>query len=63
MFEFEEYDDPIKDAAVVNTGHSLQINAHPDQPILLQGGGLPGTFQFDQMHFHWGSEHLINGVR
>jgi hypothetical protein len=32
------------------------------------GGGLPGVFQFEQFHFHWGSvdqrgsEHNINGV-
>jgi hypothetical protein len=40
------------------------------QEIIFQvvGGGLPGVFQFDQLHFHWGSEdnrgseHTIDGV-
>ena len=34
----------------------------------IVGGGLPGVFQFEQFHFHWGSvdargsEHNIDGV-
>ncbi|XP_063704668.1 carbonic anhydrase 2-like [Culicoides brevitarsis] len=62
-FTFANYDEAIKGAAVVNTGHSLQINAHPSQKMLVMGGGLPGTYEFDQLHFHWGSEHTINGRR
>jgi len=33
------------------------------------GGGLPGIYQFEQLHFHWGSydlrgsEHTIDQVR
>ena len=27
------------------------------------GGGLPGNYIFDQMHFHWASEHTINSGR
>lgn len=42
---------------------TVQINAHPSQKMLVMGGGLPGTYQFDQLHFHWGAEHTINGVR
>uniref|UniRef100_A0A336K1P3 CSON002938 protein n=1 Tax=Culicoides sonorensis TaxID=179676 RepID=A0A336K1P3_CULSO len=62
-FSFVDYDEPIKDAAILNTGHSLQVNAHPSQKMLVMGGGLPGTYVFDQFHFHWGSEHTINGRR
>ncbi len=36
--------------------------------VQVVGGGLPGVYQFDQLHFHWGSEdqrgseHTIDGV-
>lgn len=29
----------------------------------MEGGGLPGKFVLDQMHFHWGSEHTVDGRR
>ena len=35
----------------------------------ISGGGLPGTFYYEQLHFHWGldssrgSEHLIKSKR
>ena len=29
----------------------------------MLGGGLPGNYIFDQMHFHWASEHTINSGR
>ena len=36
----------------------------------ISGGGLPGTYNFFQVHFHWGSdsvkggsEHVVNNVR
>lgn len=41
----------------------VQIDIAPDQEYVLTGGGLPGAYVMDQMHFHWGSEHLINGQR
>jgi len=62
-FTFEDYDDEVENCSVTNNGHSIQINAHPDQEMLVLGGGLPGTYQFDQVHFHWGSEHTIEGER
>lgn len=42
---------------------SVQIDIAPGQEYILTGGGLPGSYVMDQMHFHWGSEHLINGQR
>jgi carbonic anhydrase len=41
---------------------SLSVQINVGRHILF-GGGLPGTFLLDQMHFHWGSEHTINGRR
>jgi carbonic anhydrase len=40
----------------------VQISTVPG-PISVSGGGLPGTYIFDQMHFHWASEHTLNGGR
>lgn len=40
----------------------VQID-NSDPSVTLYGGGLPGKFVLDQMHFHWGSEHTVNGVR
>lgn len=61
-FLFSNYKLPIKYAQLTNTGHSVQIN-NQDTTVTVQGGGLGGRFILDQMHFHWGSEHTINGVR
>lgn len=29
----------------------------------MTGGGLPGIYRMDQMHFHWASEHTIDSKR
>lgn len=31
--------------------------------MLMQGGGLKSKYVLDQMHFHWGSEHTVDGRR
>lgn len=61
-FLFSNYMSPIRNAQLTNTGHSVQID-NADPSVTLYGGGLPGKFILDQMHFHWGSEHTINNVR
>ncbi|KXJ83123.1 hypothetical protein RP20_CCG008959, partial [Aedes albopictus] len=61
-FLFSNYMNPIRNAQLTNTGHSVQID-NTDPSVTLYGGGLPGKFILDQMHFHWGSEHTIAGVR
>ncbi|XP_053678328.1 putative carbonic anhydrase 3 [Anopheles nili] len=61
-FVFSNYMLPIKQAQLVNTGHSVQVN-NRDPSVMVQGGGLGARFVLDQMHFHWGSEHTISGVR
>ncbi|XP_059620833.1 carbonic anhydrase 1 [Phlebotomus argentipes] len=64
LLHFEDYDEPIKGAQVLNTGHSIQINVGSPPNVVLSGGGLPSEqYVMEQMHFHWGSEHTINGRR
>ncbi|CAO1439519.1 unnamed protein product [Diamesa hyperborea] len=61
-FVFQGYDKSIIDPQMVNNGHSIQISTTAG-PISVLGGGLPGNYIFDQMHFHWASEHTINSGR
>ncbi|XP_055617826.1 putative carbonic anhydrase 3 [Toxorhynchites rutilus septentrionalis] len=61
-FLFNNYMSPIRNAKLTNTGHSVQID-NDDPTVTMFGGGIPSKFVLDQMHFHWGSEHTINGVR
>lgn len=44
---------------------TVQIDVPKEQQsdYLLTGGGLPGIYQMDQMHFHWASEHTIDSKR
>jgi len=65
-FEFIGYDYSGKNDTLVNDGHAIKMESN-NRPI-VQGGGLPGVYQFAQYHFHWGSddnqgsEHTVNGV-
>lgn len=49
---------------LVNNGHTAQLNIIGD--LKVSGGGLSGTYNTAQLHFHWGtssnkgSEHLRN---
>lgn len=42
---------------------TVQIDIPSDQVYLITGGGLPGIYKMDQMHFHWASEHTIDSTR
>ena len=73
-FKFDHYDTAIPSMTLTNTGHTLLLSLpkkhSTDQIPAISGGGLNGTFNFVQLHFHWGSdlkkggsEHLINSKR
>jgi len=64
-FDFIGYDRAGKNDTLVNDAHCVMM--HSSNNPLIQGGGLPGVYQFAQYHLHWGSdnkqgsEHTING--
>ncbi|XP_031619739.1 carbonic anhydrase-like [Contarinia nasturtii] len=60
---FRNYENLLESAKIRNTGHSLQIDIPNDQEYLITGGGLPGIYKMDQMHFHWSSEHTLDSKR
>ncbi|KAG5669948.1 hypothetical protein PVAND_000237 [Polypedilum vanderplanki] len=62
LFDFESYKSVMKNPLIVNNGHSIQISSVPG-PIYISGGGLNSVYIFDQMHFHWSSEHTIDHKR
>nr|XP_023664052.1 carbonic anhydrase 15-like isoform X1 [Paramormyrops kingsleyae] len=49
-----------------NNGHTVMLDVNG---LSVSGGGLPGSYQAQQLHFHWGSsstngsEHTVNGRR
>ncbi|EFX88011.1 alpha-carbonic anhydrase [Daphnia pulex] len=67
-FVFHNYGH-INNMTMVNNGHTVTINLPEDYPKHkmphITGGGLNGTYNFAQMHMHWGvdstlgSEHRI----
>lgn len=61
-FVFHNYDEVLKNPKIINNGHSIQINSE-SRKYKVSGGGLNGTYVFEQMHFHWPSEHTIDNKR
>jgi len=62
-FQNTEYFDNIE---VKNDGHSVKVslfNRVKEAKPRLSGGELIGNFTLDNMHFHWPSEHTIDGLR
>jgi len=59
-------------ASIENNGHTVKLSTEPHRPRetpLLSGGGLPHSYKFAQIHFHWGaddskgSEHLVGDTQ
>ncbi|KAJ8724645.1 hypothetical protein PYW08_016119 [Mythimna loreyi] len=47
-----------------NNGHTLQWDAvRGDEAPIISGGPLRGNYTFLQFHFHWLSEHAIDGMK
>lgn len=64
QFEFSETFLGKSILKVANNGHSIVVTIQNDtDDVFIGGGGLEGRYIFKQLHFHWGSEHTIKGVR
>lgn len=61
-FFFVNYDVPLTNASLVNTGHTVQIMLG-DSSTSIYGGGLREKYILEQLHFHWSSEHTIDDTR
>lgn len=51
------------DGTLTNNGHSVEIHLEGMPMPTLTGGNLSSVYVFEQMHFHWGAEHTVDGVR
>ncbi|BFZ04450.1 hypothetical protein BsWGS_07489 [Bradybaena similaris] len=65
--DFDNYDkEPDDRYKLINTGHTVSVDISPAEAS-ISGGGLPGTYQAERLHFHWGStdqkgsEHTLDG--
>lgn len=64
QFEFSHSYVRKWDLNVHNNGHSIAVTRENEtNDVYIDGGGLGGRYIFKQLHFHWGSEHTINGER
>ncbi|KAH1021491.1 hypothetical protein HUJ04_010997 [Dendroctonus ponderosae] len=50
-------------ALLRNNGHSAEVRLQNIEAPTVHGGGLPGTYQLDHLHFHWQSEHIMSNYR
>jgi carbonic anhydrase len=66
-FVFDNYQTNLRGAKLNNNGHTVQLNSPENVTAQISGGGLGATYQFAQLHFHWGdtkdvgSEHTLDG--
>lgn len=61
-FVFVNYDQPMRNASLVNNGHTIQVNVD-DVSASVYGGGLRSKYILEQFHFHWSSEHTLDDQR
>ncbi|CAH0724023.1 unnamed protein product, partial [Brenthis ino] len=49
----------------INNGHTIQFSTEGDKSMhpTITGGPLKYLYRLEQLHFHWLSEHSINGVK
>jgi len=60
-FVFSNYDLEYT-ASILNNGHSVVLKLDDNRPRVW-GGGLPREYILHHMHFHWQSEHTMDGYR
>ena len=63
-FTFTNFDKVPKNGSITisnQEGHTLNAVVYPRRVYSISGGGLLATFKTNSFHFHWGSEHTVNG--
>nr|CAD7264772.1 unnamed protein product [Timema shepardi] len=58
--ELFNYDKPTF-INITNNGHTVRLDVEQPCTMSLAAGGLPGVYHLEQIHFHWPSEHTIQG--
>ncbi|XP_077289957.1 putative carbonic anhydrase 3 [Arctopsyche grandis] len=61
-FQLLNYEKAIV-AEAENNGHTVQMNVNSADNLHIVGGGIRGKYQLKQIHFHWESEHTLDGKR
>ncbi|XP_044757307.1 putative carbonic anhydrase 3 [Coccinella septempunctata] len=61
-FIFKNYN-KIYSTMLKNNGHSAEVRLKTDEVLTVEGGGLQEVYILDHLHFHWQSEHVIDGYR
>lgn len=55
--DFVGFDDYPLSAELLNNGHTAKVTMEFKDDAYITGGPLEGTYQFEQLHFHWGSSN------
>ncbi|KAF5275845.1 hypothetical protein FQR65_LT04083 [Abscondita terminalis] len=54
---------PIVNKKMNPNAQSIWVEIRVDDVLKIEGGGLTKDYTFDHLHFHWASEHTIDGFR
>ncbi|CAH0673801.1 unnamed protein product [Spodoptera exigua] len=49
----------------INNGHTIQFSTEGEDAMhpMVSGGPLKNRYRLEQLHFHWLSEHSVNGIK
>nr|XP_054923048.1 carbonic anhydrase 2-like [Dermacentor andersoni] len=65
--KYTNYSEPMGNAVFENNGHTVTLTPAKASNASVSIDGLPSTYNFKQLHFHWGdkstegSEHHVDG--
>nr|XP_054923197.1 carbonic anhydrase 2-like [Dermacentor andersoni] len=65
--KYTNYSEPMGNAVFENNGHTVTLTPAKASKATVSIDGLPSTYNFKQLHFHWGdkstegSEHHVDG--
>uniref|UniRef100_A0A131YQH1 carbonic anhydrase n=1 Tax=Rhipicephalus appendiculatus TaxID=34631 RepID=A0A131YQH1_RHIAP len=59
LLRYSNYNKHLRNAYVVNNGHTVVVAPKGNISATVTGRGLPGVYRFNQFHFHWGADDTI----